>query len=94
MHRVLRIVASLLLHGVSTVLICLAIFLFLIGGLLISGISSVDRAVAELEGLALSAVCGALFYFVRKIALQVWPSAEEDRAVQKIQPPPTTSSPS
>jgi hypothetical protein len=94
MHRPTRIVVSFLLHGVAAGLLCAAVFLFLLGGLLINAMTGVSRAVAEFEGLALSAACGALAYFARKAALQISANAKALGEPQKIQPPPTTSSPS
>jgi hypothetical protein len=94
MQRPARIIVTLLLHGVAAGLLCAAIFLFLLGGLLINAITGVSRTAAEFEGLALSAACGALCYFARKNALRISANAESGDEAQKIQPPPTTSSPS
>jgi len=93
MNRPARIVVTLLLHGIAAGLLAAAIFLFLLGGLLINAITGVSRTIAEVEGLVLSGASGALSYFARKAALRISSKVEADE-VQKIQPPPTTSSPS
>jgi len=94
MQRPARIIVTLLLHGVAAGFFCAAIFLFLLGGLLINAMTGVSRAIAEVEGLALSAASGALCYYARKAALRISANADSGADAQKIQPPPTTSSPS
>ena len=94
MNRPARIVAALLLHGIAAVLFCAAALVFLLGGLLINAMTGVSRGVAEFEGPVLSVACGALAYLARKAAQRISASSDADSAAQKIQPPPTTSSPS
>ena len=94
MQRPARIIVNLLLHGIAAGFLCAAIFLFLLGGLLINAMTGVSRTIAEVEGLALSAACGALCYYARKAALRISADAQAGGEAQKIQPPPTTSSPS
>jgi len=94
MHRPARIVVTLLLRGVAAGFFCAAVFLFLLGGLLINAMTGVSRATAEFEGLVLAAACGALAYLARKAALRISADPAAHGEAQKIQPPPTTSSPS
>lgn len=80
---------SVLLNTAAGGLFCLAVFFLAFGGVLISGVTSLNRGVAEGEGIVISIACGAVAYLLRQLAIKV-----RRNPLQKIQPPPTTSSPS